>query len=296
MNDCLARLNEHLIEHCHTDGSAWLRDSLMQLKKASPDELDELLPRLLARARRKVGTQRCSYESENGCIVIELPELGQVELDLSEWEVADVARVALLIQAQLLVPAVDQCALVERCYRMGDERERGAIMRGLMLFQYRENLKPLALMAARINSLLLFATIAHSNLYPAMYYSDYEFNQLVLKALFNGAGVSSITGLKQRANRELSAMCEDYIDERRDADRAIPADIWLALMPYASERAEGMVLAALESEDSAQRYYAYEALAAVAGDRPEFKPLLESMAVSENTKEMTPEFSQALKR
>lgn len=296
MKDCLAQLSERLTEHCHADGSAWLRDSLMQLKKASPDEFDELLPRLLARARRKVGTQRCSHESKNGCIVIELPELGQVEFDLSEWELADVARVALLIQAQLLVPAVDQCALVELCYRMGDERERGAIMRGLMLFQQRENLKPLALMAARTNSLLLFATIAHFNLYPATYYSDYEFNQLVLKALFNGIGVSRIAGLERRVNRELSAMCEDYIDERRDAGRAIPADIWLALMPYASKRAEEMVLAALESEDPMQRYYAYVALAVVAGDRPEVKRLLESRAVPENMKEMKPEFAQAPKR
>lgn len=271
MNDCLVQLSERLTEHCDADGSAWLRDSLTQLKKASPGEFDELLPRLLARARRKVGAQRCSLESENGCIAIELPVLERVEIDIRDWELADAARIALILQTQLLLPVDDQCLIIEQCYQMGDERERGAIMRGLILFPQHEKLKPLALMAARTNSLLLFSTIAHFNLYPATYYSDYEFNQLVLKSLFNGIGVSRIAGLERRANRELSIMCEDYIDERRDAGRTIPADIWLALMPYASERAKEMVFAALESEDPAQRHYAYLALAAVAGDRPEVK-------------------------
>jgi len=58
-----------------------------------------------------------------------------------------------------------------------------------------------------------------------------NFNQLVLKALFNGVALSRIVGLSGRLNAELTRMAGDYADERRAAGRAVPADIGLAMQP-----------------------------------------------------------------
>jgi hypothetical protein len=55
-----------------------------------------------------------------------------------------------------------------------------------------------------------------------------NFNQMVLKALFNNVPLARIVGLADRANNELARMANDYAAERRAAGRAIPGDIGLA--------------------------------------------------------------------
>jgi hypothetical protein len=51
-------------------------------------------------------------------------------------------------------------------------------------------------------------------------------------------------------------MCEDFIAERRGANRRIPVDIWLALGPEASASGESLMLEHLGHEDRCHRYYA----------------------------------------
>jgi hypothetical protein len=75
-----------------------------------------------------------------------------------------------------------------------------------------------------------------------------------------GIGIDPITGLLQRANAELSQMCEDYIKERVAANRTIPPDIWLALEPYASTEGEALMISYLSQDSQQDRYYAVKAL------------------------------------
>ena len=49
-------------------------------------------------------------------------------------------------------------------------------------------------------------------------------------------------------------MCEDYIDERLDAKRSIPADIWLAATPFISPHGKKL-MAQLEKEDPLHAHY-----------------------------------------
>jgi hypothetical protein len=149
---------------------------------------------------------------------------------------------------------------VTALYQQGDESERMTVMQGLSLFPDGPALKPLALENGRVNSLPLFAALALANPYPAAYYSEPEFNQLVLKALFLGLGIATLSGLPQRANAELARMCEDYLDERLAAGRSLPADLWLALAPCASPRGEQRIIEYANHADPYHRYYAALAL------------------------------------
>ena len=107
------------------------------------------------------------------------------------------------------------------------------MLRGLALFPGGPALKSLALGAGRADSLLLFSALALDNPYPATYYAEQEFNQMVLKALFNRLSIERIEGLERRTGPDLARMCMDYIAERRAAGRDVPPDIWLALGPDA---------------------------------------------------------------
>ena len=198
---------------------AWLDESCALLRKTASPADD--LPRLSAMARRKTGMVKL------GADVAAIPS-GAGPLSCSAWASGDAARIILLLTATAAFPA-QASALVSLVYRLGDEAERAIVTRGLALCPAPETLKPLALETGRVNSLELFSSLALDNPYPAACYSDHEFNQLVLKALFLGLSLERVAGLRQRLNAELTRMCEDYIAERRAANRSIPADIRLAM-------------------------------------------------------------------
>jgi hypothetical protein len=231
-------------------GLAWLEQALIRL--AASDELDQTLSLLSAMARRQLGQARLAMEP----MTLATPA---GDLDVSTWTAADAGRVVLLLEAARLQPARG-VELVTHTYRQGDEIERMAVARGLSLFPDGAALKPLALDIGRTNSLPLFAALALANPYPAAYYSDHEFNQLVLKVAFMGLALEAIIGLSRRANPELSRMCEDYLDERIAANRPAPVDIWLALAPCASERGEQLLIEYAGHSDIRHRYYAALAL------------------------------------
>lgn len=182
-------------------------------------------------------------------------------LPLGDWPLGDAVRVLLLLQAVQHCPEGEQ-ELVIQSFQQGDELERSAIIRGLMLLPHPCNHKAVALEAGRATSLDLYAALALDNPYPAACYDEHQFNQTVLKCLFTGLKVERITGLQRRANPTLSHMCEDYLDERLAADREVPRDIWLGLAPYASERATGLLIDYLSDSNADHRYYT--ALAATA--------------------------------
>ena len=145
-------------------------------------------------------------------------------------------------------------------YRNGDELERVAIVQALVLLPEPISLKPIALETGRSNSLRLYSALALKNPYINACYLEPEFNQVVLKSLFNGLPIEQIIGLRNRANKELSRMCEEYVDERRAAGRSVPCDIWLAIGVHASKYGEQLMLEFLNHEDPQHRCYTATAL------------------------------------
>jgi hypothetical protein len=77
----------------------------------------------------------------------------------------------------------------------------------------------------------IFESIACENPFPADEFPDLNFNQMVLKAMFNGVALARIVRLGERAGADLARMAADYAAERRAAGRSVPADIDLVLLP-----------------------------------------------------------------
>jgi hypothetical protein len=83
--------------------------------------------------------------------------------------------------------------------------------------------------AVRNHATPVLEAIACDNPYPARYFSDEAFNQLVLKCLFSDVSLRRLQGLGRRVTPELRRMVEAYVNERRAAGRSVPDDTALVL-------------------------------------------------------------------
>lgn len=144
------------------------------------------------------------------------------------WDRADVARFVLLRDLAATVDAAsfEQAALA--CFTQGDAGEQRSWCRAVSLLPAPERFLLAMTDTCRTNILPLFESLACENPYPARYFPELHFNQMVLKAMFNSVALARIVGLKARRNAELSRMSTDYAAERTAAGRSVPADIALA--------------------------------------------------------------------
>lgn len=150
------------------------------------------------------------------------------DLPTTGWDRADVARFVLLrdLASTLDTASFEQAALA--CFTQGDAGEQRSWCRAVSLLPAPERFLPAMTDTCRTNILPLFESLACENPYPARYFPELHFNQMVLKAMFNSVALARIVGLKARRNAELSRMSTDYAAERTAAGRSVPADIALA--------------------------------------------------------------------
>lgn len=146
------------------------------------------------------------------------------------WTREDAARALLLIgrryQGRVGEPFVSDALA---CFDEGDAREQQSWLRAIALWPEAKELLPTAIDACRTNIVPVFEALACENPYPSTHFPDRNFNQVVLKAMFNSIALSRIVGLPSRLNQELSRMARDYAAERTAAGRTVPADIDLAI-------------------------------------------------------------------
>jgi len=137
------------------------------------------------------------------------------------------ARGALLLAALHAMPTAEHVELVRDLLRLGEARERQAVLRVFAVLPEPARFAELAFDASRTTVPGVFAAIACDNTYPARYFTAEAFDQLVLKALQLGAPLARIVGLTERTTPELVAAVEAYASERRAAGLPVPGDVAL---------------------------------------------------------------------
>ncbi len=189
---------------------------------------------------------------------------------LSGWTRDQAARVLLLLarpRSGEFVPALD------RLFAAADLAELVCLYQALPLLPFPEQHVARAAEGVRSNMLPVFRAIAVANPYPAAWFEEGAWNQMVVKAVFVGVPLHGITGLDHRANPALARMLVDYARERRAAGRAVTPDLWRPVGPFAEgERALNELRHALDSSDETQQHAA--ALALAASPDPGAKKLL----------------------
>jgi hypothetical protein len=204
-----------------------------------------------AGASRRLGKMALALTPEEQARLARHPEAGP----LGHWG-ADEAYRALLLLSLDHLPPEQYADLVLEIYRQGDSREQESWLRGLALLPHPQRFLAAGVDACRTNILLLFQAIACENPYPARHFPEPNFNQMVLKALFNGVALARILGLEGRFNAELSRMADDYAAEREAANRAVPADLWLVQAPQATPPMLERTARYLAHRDAEHRYWA----------------------------------------
>ena len=150
-------------------------------------------------------------------------------IDLRVWSRSDAARALLMFDWIRRSPGQDIVAGLASWYEQGDTTEQTSWLRVLPLLPDPQRWLQLAIDACRTNIQPLFQSIACENPFPAAHFPERNFNQMILKALFNNVALARVIGLEARRNSELARMAADYAAERRAAGRSVPDDIGLAL-------------------------------------------------------------------
>lgn len=144
---------------------------------------------------------------------------------IAAWGRDEAARALLVLHGLARVPVGEQVAWIDGLYRAGGMRERQAVLRTLALLPDPVRFLAIALDACRTSTQPVFEAIACENPYPAAYFPEASFNQMVLKAVFTEVALARILGLDARRTPELARMAADYAAERRAAGRPVPADL-----------------------------------------------------------------------
>jgi len=155
-------------------------------------------------------------------------ELARVGLPSpASWPLSELGRVALLVAICAELESSAALEVVSAQFKTGDNAERAAVLHALPLLPAPERFVELAIDACRTSVQSVFEAIACENPYPARFFPDLNFNQLVLKAFFTGIAVRRIVGLAARNSAELVRMANAYASERRAAGRSVPDDLSL---------------------------------------------------------------------
>ncbi len=148
-------------------------------------------------------------------------------LIVSNWGLDEAARAVILLAVAGSDPErFPEVAL--QCYELGDSREQESWLRGLSVLPEGHYFLATAIDSCRTNIIPIFEAIACENPYPSVHFPELNFNQMVLKCLFNRIALSRIIGLQSRLNAELSRMADHYGRELTAAGRPVPNDIDLA--------------------------------------------------------------------
>jgi hypothetical protein len=228
----------------------WLDEACSRL--SGPRRRSALLDAYTGAARQLGRTRLALSDVEHAAIAEVDPEAA-----LTVWTVADLGRAILLHSAHAASESEAASAeLLLAPYEEGDSSEQQSWLRSLPVLPHPDRFVAAAIDACRTNILPQFESVACENPFPARHFPDRNFNQLVLKALFNAIGLMRIVGLERRFNAELSRMADDYVSEREAAARSVPPDIWLAIGPYAAGPSLDRMQRYLQHDDPAHRHWA----------------------------------------
>jgi hypothetical protein len=221
MGDPVDPVRAVLAAHASADAIAWLDARGAQLQQRDAGARSAFFV-AYAGAQRRFGRVQPALTADER---VQLHAAGIVEP--ASFALSDLSRALLLRGVCAALPPGEHVALVTDVLRKGDNGERIALLRALPLLPDPARFTELAIDACRTHVLDVFAAIACDNPFPARYFPEPSFNQLVIKTLFVELPLGRVHGWIGRANPELVRMAADYEAERRAAGRPVPADIAL---------------------------------------------------------------------
>ncbi|WP_192347272.1 EboA domain-containing protein [Algoriphagus sp. Y33] len=149
------------------------------------------------------------------------------------WDELQAARTVLMLS----YPQEKEAwfSAMNQLFETADMNEHQALFAALPLMPFQEDLIPRAIDGLRTNISSVFDAIALNNPFPANYFPEANWNQMVLKAIFMQRPLYRIQGLEERRNPALAAIAQDFAHERWAAGRDVMPEIWRLVAPFVDE-------------------------------------------------------------
>ena len=171
---------------------------------------------------------------------------------VENWTVVRLARVWLL---SLFDDSEEQPYVhrIRTLFETAEMNELVALYSALPVLSYPQQWLATASDAVRSNIGIVLDAIALQNPYPATYFREGAWNQLVMKSIFNDKPIELIYGLDERANAELARILVDFAHERWAAGRKVPPGVWRLVVRFVDENLLGDLKTLLSSERQSDR-------------------------------------------
>lgn len=175
------------------------------------------------------------------------------------WTIDQLARTLLLLS---LAEREKQEFLdkLGKLFTSSDLGEGVALYQSLPVLPYPHDLTGRAAEGIRTNITSVFNAVAHRNPYPADFFDDDAWNQVILKSLFVGSPIYLIQGVDERANKPLAAILVEYAHERWSAGREISPELWRSVGPFIDETYINDIEKVLSNDKAVHRHAAILAL------------------------------------
>jgi len=148
--------------------------------------------------------------------------------ELNGWTIDELCRIAFMTR---LSTDTNQ-AILGKLFDAADLRESVALYKGVCYLDNPEGFVLRVIDGLRTNIQLVFDAIALDNPFPATYFEEASWNQMVLKALFMERPVYRISGVDGRSNPTLATILQDYVHERWSAGRRVSPELWRSVAAH----------------------------------------------------------------
>jgi len=227
LNEFLALADGWISERTDERGAAWFRGAINEVAKASNERP---LSVAIGLAPRRLGKADLALPAAD----LARAEALRPGLDLSDWSIDQLARVALMASSHGGNDA-DFAARFDSFCTTAEINELIALCRGLPLYPNAALIEPRAREAVRSGMKPVFEAVAHRNPYPRETFAEDAWNQMVVKAFFIGSTLWPIQGLDERANPRLARMLVGLAQERWAARRPVSGELWRCVAPHADD-------------------------------------------------------------
>ena len=143
------------------------------------------------------------------------------EFNIDNWTLDQLCRFSLLTYYPLL-----RVQSITTLISVADTREQVTIYKSIPYLANASHFASIVVNGIRTNIVDVFDAIALNNSYPASNFSQDEWNQMVLKAIFMERPIYQIKDVDQRKNKKLAHILFDYARERWAASRRVTPELW----------------------------------------------------------------------
>ena len=225
LNEFLALADGWIAERTGEPEVAWFRSAIKDVASASTERP---LSVAIGLTPRRLGKADLSLPKDE----LARADKWRAGLDLSDWSIDQLARVALMAASHNGDDAAFAARFDSFC-TTAEINELIALCRGLPVYPNPNLIEPRAREAVRSGMKPVFEAVAHRNPYPRETFAEDAWNQMVVKAFFIGSTLWPIQGLDERANPRLARMLVGLAQERWAAQRPVSGEVWRCVAPHA---------------------------------------------------------------